>query len=89
MVACSTAEVEYRAMAHASAEVVWLHLLLADMGISITSSIPLYCDNQSAIQIAHSSVFHEQTKYIEIDCHFFQQHLQSGTVVLSFVSSAL
>jgi hypothetical protein len=28
------------------------------------------CDNQGAINIATSSLFHEHTKHIEVDCHF-------------------
>lgn len=89
VIARSTAEAEYRAMAHATSEVVWLRWLLSDMGVSLSSSTPLYCDNKSAIQIAHNSVFHERTKHIEIDCHFVRHHLQSGTITLPFVSSTL
>lgn len=82
VVARSTAEVEYRAMAHATAKIVWLRWLLSDLGITISSPTPLYCDNTSAIQITHNSVFHERTKHIEIDCHFIRQHLQLGTIDL-------
>jgi hypothetical protein len=89
VVARSTAEAEYRAMAHATSEIVWLRWLISDMGVSVTSPTPLYCDNKSAIQIAHNSVFHERTKHIEIDCHFIRQHLQSDTITLPFVSSTL
>ena len=40
-------------------EIVWLHWLLADMGVSFSHPTPMYCDNQSSIQIAHNSIFHE------------------------------
>ena len=43
MVAHSIAEAEYRAMAHATIESIWLYWLLVDMGISISSLVPLYC----------------------------------------------
>ena len=89
VVARSTAEAEYRAMAHATSEIVWLRWLLSDMGVTYSSPTPLYCDNKSAIQIAHNSFFHERTKHIEIDCHFVRQHLQSGTIALPFVSTTL
>ncbi|CAM8905196.1 unnamed protein product [Rhodiola kirilowii] len=34
-------------MAAACCELVWLLRLLGDMGILVTSSIPLYCDNKA------------------------------------------
>ena len=38
-------------------------MVFKDLGVSISSATPLYCDNQSAIHIAHNDVFHEQTKH--------------------------
>nr|GEV72999.1 probable xyloglucan endotransglucosylase/hydrolase protein 8 [Tanacetum cinerariifolium] len=43
---------EYRAMTVTTSEIVWLCWLLADMGVRISRSTPLHCDNRSAIQIA-------------------------------------
>ncbi|XP_048229512.1 uncharacterized mitochondrial protein AtMg00810-like [Ricinus communis] len=64
----SSTEVEYRAMASTTCEIVWLRWLLVDMGVFLRQPTPLHCDNKIAIQIAHNPVFHERTKHIEIDC---------------------
>ena len=89
VVSRSSTESEYRAMAIATCEVVWLRWLLADMGVYISRPTSLYCDNESAIMIAKNSVFHERTKHIEIDCHFTRHHLQKGTISLPYVPSKL
>ena len=89
VVSRSSDEAEYRAMASTVAEIVWLRWLLADLGIMLPAPTPMYCDNTSAIQIAHNSVFHERTKHIEIDCHFVRHHLQLGTISLPFLSSTM
>ncbi|XP_028107693.1 uncharacterized protein LOC114306626 [Camellia sinensis] len=70
LVAHSSAEAEYCALADTTQKLVWLHWLLSDMGVSHSTAINLYCDSQSAIQIAHNDVFHGRTKHIVLDCHF-------------------
>ena len=76
-------------MAFSTKEIVWVRWLLADMGVFLSHPTPMYCDNKSAIQITHNSVFHERTKHIEIDCHLTRRHFKHGTITLSFVSSSL
>ena len=46
------------------------------MRVLFSHPTPIYCENQSSIQIAHNSVFHERTKHIEIDCHLTRYHLK-------------
>ena len=58
-VARSSTEAKYRALADTTSKLLWLWWLLKDLGASTSSATPLYCDNQSAIHIAHNDVFHE------------------------------
>jgi hypothetical protein len=76
-------------MTSTTKEIVWLHWLLVDMRISFSHPTSMYCDNQSSIQIAHNSVFHERIKYIEIDCYLTRHHLKHSTIALPFVPSSL
>ncbi|KAA0057482.1 putative mitochondrial protein [Cucumis melo var. makuwa] len=87
VVSRSSTESEYRALADTTAELLWLRWLLADMGVPQQGPTLLYCDNRSAIQIAHNDVFHERTKHIENDCHFIRHHLLSNTLLLQPVST--
>ena len=83
----SSTEEKYRALADTTFELLWLRWHLKDLGVSTSSTTPLYCDNQSTIHIAHNDVFHEWTKHIEIDCHFIRYHLIHGTLKLISVTS--
>ena len=88
VVSRSSTEVKYRALADTICELVWLRWLLANMDAPQLTATPLYCDNRSAIYIAHNDVFHESTKHIEIDCHITRQHLKKGNLKLFSISSA-
>ena len=87
VIARSSTETEYRALAATTTKLIWLRWLLQDLGVDCSTVTKLHYDNRGAIQIAHNDVFHERTKHIEIDCHFIRHHLLQGTLTLQSVSS--
>ena len=46
-----------------------------------------YCDNKSAINIAHNPIQHDRTKHIEVKRHFIKEKLEEGIVCMSYVPS--
>ena len=84
----SSSKAEYRALAATVCEIQWIHYLLEDLQVHLSSPTPLFCDNQSAIYLAQNPVFHERTKHIEIDCHVIRTKMAEGLIKLLPVSSA-
>lgn len=87
VVARSSAEAEYRAMALTAGELAWLKHLLSELKFCKVESMKLICDNQAALHIASNPVFHERTKHIEVDCHHVRQKVIAGEISTSFVNS--
>lgn len=44
-ISLSSAEAEYRALRKMVAEVSWLVRVLADLGLTLSASIPIFCDS--------------------------------------------
>ena len=89
-VSLSSAEAEYRSLRRLVAELAWLTRLLHKLTVEEVTPIPVKCECQAAIHIAHIArnlVFHERTKHIELDCHFVQEKLLAGLISLSHVST--
>jgi histone deacetylase 1/2 len=74
LVARSSAEAEYRSLAHTTSELLWIQSLLTDLHIPIHTPV-LLCDNISAVMIAHNPVLHARTKHLELDLHFVRERV--------------
>jgi hypothetical protein len=63
-------EAEYKALANATAEVMWLQTLLPELKIPHPPTARLWCDNLGATYLSANPVFHARMKHIEVDFHF-------------------
>ncbi|XP_042479750.1 subtilisin-like protease SBT4.3 [Macadamia integrifolia] len=85
-VAHSSTESEYKGLANAAAEILWLRQLLCDLGVSSTPP-KLYCDNIGAAYLVANPLFHACTKHIESDFHFVREQVANGSLCIRFVAS--
>jgi histone deacetylase 1/2 len=76
VVARSSTEAEYRSLAHATAELLWIQTLLTELHVPFEAPTIL-CDNQSAVMLAHNPIMHSRTKHMEIDLFFVREKVIS------------
>ncbi|GJT38378.1 putative RNA-directed DNA polymerase [Tanacetum coccineum] len=84
----SSTEAEYRSMASAACEIIWIQKLLLDLNVKITLPVDLFCDNKSALQLAINHVFHERSKHFEIDVHFIREKIAKGILKTKKICSS-
>ena len=76
VVARSSTESEFRAIAQGLCELLWLKIILDDLRIKWDDPKKLYCGNNSSINIAHNPIQHDRTKHIKVDRHFIKEKLK-------------
>lgn len=72
VVSRSSTKAEYRALALATTEILWLQSLLTELGVPFTTPAA-YCDNLSTVSLAHNPVLHARTKHMELDLFFLRE----------------
>nr|KYP51497.1 Retrovirus-related Pol polyprotein from transposon TNT 1-94 [Cajanus cajan] len=84
LVARSSTEAEYRALAQAVTEVLWIQSLLQELKVRLNTPIVL-CDNQSTVVLSHNPVLHSRSKHMELDIFFVREKVISKALVVSHI----
>ena len=84
LVTLSTAKLEYVAATYAAKKALWLQWLIGKIFHPIEKPITLYSDSQSAIALTKDSLYHAQTKHIDIRYHFICFEVQRGSINLIY-----
>jgi histone deacetylase 1/2 len=71
----TVSESEYKAVANATAEIIWVQSLLKELNFSSARVPILWCDNIGATYLSSNPVFHARTKHIEVDFHFVRERV--------------
>jgi len=83
----SSTEAEYKALANATAEVMWVQKLLSELRISHPPAARLWCDNLGAKYLSANPIFHARTKHIETDFHFVRERVAQKLLDIRFINT--
>lgn len=72
-IARSSTEAEYKSIANATSEMVWLQSILGELGVPQPKAACLWCDNLGATYLSSNPVLHGRVKHVEIDFHFVRE----------------
>ncbi|SCV73225.1 BQ2448_7150 [Microbotryum intermedium] len=84
-VADSSTDAEYIGLLHTGKEAVFLHQLLAELGIPITSPTLICGDNQGANVLTKNPQFHQHTCHICLREHFVRDMVWLGDITVQYI----
>ena len=88
IVALSTTESEYMALAEAFKEALWLKGFVSELGFK-QDDVRVFSDSQSAIHLAKNGGFHERTKHIDTRLHFMRDVIEAGDVTVHKIHTSI
>jgi Reverse transcriptase (RNA-dependent DNA polymerase) len=86
-VALSSAEAELMGICEVVKEVLYLKMLIEEIGFKVETPITINVDNQSSIQISENDIHHDRTKHIDIKFYFIRNLIDTGIIKPKWVST--
>jgi hypothetical protein len=83
----SSTESEYKAMANATAEIVWVQSILKELGVKEDDKPCFWCDNLGATYLSANPIFHGRVKHVEIDYHFVRERVANKQLEIRPIAS--
>ena len=80
----SSTKTKYRALAHATSEVMWIQSLFSELQIQLNIPPIMWCDNQGVIALAYNLVYHAKAKDVELDTHFIRDKVTTKSIEDSY-----
>jgi len=71
----SSTEPKYLTIGYTVAEAIWIHKLLCDLSMHLSTLVHVYCDNLSATCMSANRVQHDHSKHITVTITLFMKEL--------------
>ena len=84
----SSTEAEYRALSAALNEVIWITMVLKEIGISVKKPIRIREDNEATIKMGRNNMASARSKHIDLRHHVIRYHNAKGTIILEYVETS-
>ena len=75
-------------MSDALNEVVWIVMVLREIGIEVDTPIEFKEDNEATIKLGQNKMASARSKHIELRHHVIRYHNDKGTITLSYVPTS-
>jgi hypothetical protein len=72
-------------LADAMTEVIWVQVLLHELGISQPRAARLWCDNIGATYLTTNMVFHARMKHVEVDYHLVRKRVANKLLEVQLI----
>ena len=76
---------EYIAASQAACKTIWMRKILVGLSSSHLDPIVIHYDNQSCIKLLINPMFHDISKYIEIQYHHIRDCVQRKIMLLQYI----
>lgn len=83
----SSTEAEYKGIADAASEILWLRKVLEELGEILESSSVLWCDSPSAINLTANPILHAKTKHVAGSYYFVHERVADDSISVKHVPS--
>ncbi|SJL02703.1 uncharacterized protein ARMOST_06038 [Armillaria ostoyae] len=86
-VTLSTTEAEYVAAVHGGRQSKWMGSFLDELELYKDRPYPLWCDNNSTIDLTHSTKGHGKSKHFSMDYHWIRDAVQLKELDVQYIAS--